>query len=75
MTTLLTRDTVHNDEGAVSDTQGSSHLRGEINVPGGVNQIDQEGVVFFVVVLPDVLHIFRAQLIVQGDGAERQDIQ
>merc|ERR1719328_979774 len=36
------RDAVHNHQGSVSDTQGCRHLGGEVNVTGGVNQVDQE---------------------------------
>ncbi len=35
---------VNNNEGSISDTEGSSDLRGEINVTGGVNEVDEVGV-------------------------------
>merc|ERR1712119_47538 len=37
-----TRDTVNHNKGSVSYTEGSCHLGGEVNVAGGVDQIDQE---------------------------------
>merc|ERR1740130_1887753 len=36
-----TFDTVDNDESTVSDTQSGSHFGGEVNVTGGVDQVDQ----------------------------------
>ena len=37
-----TGDTVDNDKGTVSDTESSSDLGREINVTGGIDQVDQE---------------------------------
>lgn len=39
-----TFDTVNDDESTVSDTKSSSDFRREINVPGGIDQVDQESV-------------------------------
>merc|ERR1711968_55277 len=37
-----TLDAVDDDKGTVGDTESGSHLRGEVNVAWGVNQVDQE---------------------------------
>mmetsp|Transcript_10256 Transcript_10256/g.17658 ORF Transcript_10256/g.17658 Transcript_10256/m.17658 type:complete len:841 (-) Transcript_10256:216-2738(-) len=34
-------DAVHHHEGAVGDTERRGHLRGEVNVTGGVDQVDE----------------------------------
>jgi hypothetical protein len=39
-----TFDTVNDDESTISDTESSSDFRREINVPGGIDQVDQESV-------------------------------
>jgi hypothetical protein len=60
-------DGVDDDEGAVSDTEGSGDFGGEINVTGRVNQVDQELVLLNL--LGDILKIFLlGKLSVQGDG-------
>lgn len=62
-----TLDGVDDDECTISDTQGSSHLGGKVNVTWGVDQVDQE-----VVLLGldwDILQVLRVlQLGVEGDG-------
>ena len=43
----LNADTVNgvdDDEGSVSDTEGGGDLRGEVNVTGGIDEVDQIGV-------------------------------
>jgi hypothetical protein len=37
-----TFDAVHHDQRTVGDTQSSGHLRGEIDVTRGVDEVDQE---------------------------------
>lgn len=37
-----TLDAIDDDKSTVSDTKGSSDFRGEIDVTGGINQVDQE---------------------------------
>jgi len=37
-----TLDTVHDDEGTISDTESGGHLGGEVNVPRGVDEVDEE---------------------------------
>merc|ERR1719341_1182053 len=37
-----TRDTVDNDKSSVGDTEGSGHFAGEVNVAGGIDQVDEE---------------------------------
>lgn len=56
----FTWDTVHHHQGSVSDTEGSSHLRGEVNVARGVNQVDEETILtlFPLVRAGDKLNIF-----------------
>lgn len=63
----LTRHTVHHNQGSVSDTEGSSHLRGEVNVPGWVNQVDQEAIP--VLGLLNEGQVIITELVEQGDGA------
>jgi hypothetical protein len=60
------RNTVDDDEGSVSDTKGSSDLRGEVNVTGGVDQVNQESV--SVGGLLDVLAVFGVHLGEKGDS-------
>jgi hypothetical protein len=33
---------VNDDKGTIGDTESSSNFRREIDVPGGINQVDQE---------------------------------
>lgn len=63
-----TGDTVDDDQGTVSDTQSSSDLRGEINVTGGIDQVDQE--LRAIDLLGDLLEILLiGELGVEGDGS------
>ncbi|VUC22096.1 unnamed protein product [Clonostachys rosea] len=63
-----TFDGVDDDEGTVSDTESSSNLRGEINVTGGVNQVDQE-VLTIGLLANDILDIFGVlKMTVQRDS-------
>lgn len=57
------------NESTVSDTESSSDLRREVNVTGGVDQVDQE--ISAVGLLPtDVLEVIRVgKGGVQGDGS------
>ena len=63
-----TGDTVDNDQGTVSDTQSSGNLRREINVTGGVDQVNQELVT--INLLGNLLQILGVgELGVEGDGS------
>jgi hypothetical protein len=63
-----TGDTVDNDQGTVSDTESGGNLRREINVTGGIDQVDQELVT--IDLLGDLLKILGVgELGVQGDGS------
>lgn len=63
-----TGDTVDDDQGTVSDTQSSSDLRGEVNVTGGIDQVDQE--LRAIDLLGDLLEILLiGELGVEGDGS------
>jgi hypothetical protein len=62
-----TRDTVDDDQGTVGDTERSSDLGGEVDVTGGVDQVDQELVALSL--LLDVLDVLGVELGVQGDGS------
>ena len=44
-----TFDVVDDDESAVSDTEGGSDFSGEVDVPGGVDEVDKVGLDFFLV--------------------------
>lgn len=62
-----TFDGVDDDKGTVSDTESGSDLRREINVTGGIDQVDQE--VVLVDLDGDVLEVLLVlKLSVQGDG-------
>ncbi len=61
-----TRNTVNHHEGSVSHTEGGSHFRGEVDVSGGVDQVDEESAA--VNGLLDVAKILLAKLVVQRDG-------
>jgi hypothetical protein len=60
-------DTVDDDQGTVGDTERSSDLRREIDVTGGVNQVDQEFVTVGLLV-GDVLGVLGRELSVQRDS-------
>ena len=62
-----TGDTVDDDQGTVSDTESGSDLRREINVTGGIDQVDQELVT--INSLGNLLEILLiGELGVEGDG-------
>ena len=61
-----TFDTVDNDQGTVSDSKGSGDFGREIDVTGGVDQVDQELVT--VGLLLDIGDVFLLELEVHGDG-------
>lgn len=60
-----TLNAVHHHQGTVSNAQGSSHLRGEINVTGRVNQVDQ--VVIAFPLAAEALQLLLSALVVQRD--------
>jgi hypothetical protein len=61
-----TRDAVNDDEGTVSHTESGCHLRREVNVSGGINEVNKESI--SIDFLLDVGKIICAQLVVQGNG-------
>ena len=66
-TIFLTGHAVHHDQGAISDTESSSHFRGEVNVPGGINEIDQKAIA--IDALLDEGRVGFVQLVEERDGA------
>ncbi len=56
---------VHHHQGSVSDTQGCSDLAGEVDVPGGVDEVDE--VVIAVALLGEALQLLVLNLVVQRD--------
>lgn len=63
-----TLDGVDDDESTIGDTESSGNLRGEIDVTGGVNQVDEE-VLAVGLLANDVGNIVvLGELAVQGDG-------
>jgi hypothetical protein len=62
-----TGNTVDDDQGTVGDTERSSDLGREVDVTGGVDQVDQELVTLRL--LLDVLDVLGIELGVQGDGS------
>jgi hypothetical protein len=63
-----TGDTVNDNESTIGDTESSSNFRGEINVTGGIDQVDQE--LRAVNGLGNFLEILLiGKLGVQGDGS------
>ena len=67
MPIFLTGHTVHHDQGAISDTESSSHFRGEVNVPRGINEIDQKAIA--IDALLDEGSVVIVQLVEERDGA------
>ena len=63
-----TLDSVDDDKSTVSDSQSSSDLRGEIDVPGGVNQVDQEVLAVHLLANNVLQVIVVGERGVQGDG-------
>lgn len=63
-----TFDGINDNESTVSNTEGSSDFRGEINVTWRINQVDQE--IVFVDLLGHVLEIIGVlEFGIQGDGS------
>mmetsp|Transcript_12758 Transcript_12758/g.23769 ORF Transcript_12758/g.23769 Transcript_12758/m.23769 type:complete len:548 (-) Transcript_12758:8-1651(-) len=56
---------VHDDQRTVRHTEGGSHLRAEVNVPGRVDQVDQEVALLVVQALHDVF----TNVVVHRDGS------
>ena len=63
-----TIDTVDDDESTIGDTESGSDLGGEIDVTGGIDQVDEEVVALDGLGLGDVLDILVLELGVEGDG-------
>lgn len=63
----LTRHAVHYNQGSISDTESSSHFRGEVNVPWGIDQVDQE--TRAILGLLNEGGVIFTQLVVQGDSS------
>lgn len=64
-----TLDGVDDNESTISDTESSSNLGGEINVTGGVDEVDQE-LEAVGLLANDVLHLLLVfEVGVQGDGS------
>lgn len=63
----LTRHAVHHNQGSISDTESSSHFRGEVNVPWGIDQVDQE--TRAILGLLNEGGVIFTQLVVQGDSS------
>ncbi|GKT45569.1 uncharacterized protein ColSpa_05750 [Colletotrichum spaethianum] len=63
-----TLDGVDDDESTVGDTESGSDLGREINVTGGINQVDEEvGAVGLLA--SNVLDVLGVDVVVQGDGS------
>lgn len=63
-----TLNAVDDDQGTVSDTESGSDLRGEVNVTGGIDQVDQE--LSTIDLLGDFLKILRIwELGIERDGS------
>merc|ERR1719220_1284354 len=63
-----TRDTINDDKSSVGDSESGSDFRGEINVAGGVDQIDQETFGVFLQGLFDKRQILVLHLEVHGNS-------
>jgi len=59
-----TFDAIDDDEGTISDTEGGSDFRGEVDVSGGVDEVDQE-VALVVLEARDESFV---DVVVHGDG-------
>ena len=59
-----TFDAIDDDEGTISDTEGSSDFRGEIDVSGGVDEVDQEVAFVFLEAGDEAFF----DVVVHGDG-------
>ncbi|GKT92871.1 elongation factor 2 [Colletotrichum tofieldiae] len=63
-----TLDGVNDDESTIGDTESGSDFGGEINVTGGVDQVDEEvGAVGLLA--SNVLDVLGVDVVVQGDGS------
>lgn len=65
---IHTRHAVDDDESTVRDTQGSGHLRREVNVAGGVDEVDEERRQTFFTGLLDQGEILLWQGVIQRDS-------
>jgi len=64
----LTRDTIHDNESTVRDTECSCDFRWEVNVAGGVDEVDQERALSYLLGLRDVYQIFLWQCVEERDS-------
>ena len=64
----LTGHAVNDHEGAVGDPEGGSDLRGEVNVAGGVDEVDEEALAVLLALLLDEGQVGVGHLEVHGDG-------
>ena len=64
----ITWDAIDDDEGAVGDAESGGDLTGEVDVAGGVDQVDEEGLGVLLAGLLHKLKILFIHLEVQGDG-------
>eukprot|EP00126_Sphaerothecum_destruens_P001571 Sdes_comp14985_c0_seq1m3721 len=60
------RNTINNDKRAISHTESSCDFGGEVNVPGGINQINEKSISFLF--LFNIGQISLAQFVVEGNG-------
>lgn len=66
----FTRDTIHHNQSSIGDTQSSRDLRGEVDVAGRVDQVDEE--TKSILTLLNEGHVIFGQLVVHGDGTVKE---
>ena len=65
----LTWDAIDDNEGTVCDTEGGCDFGWEVNVTGGVDQVDQETLAVLLLLLLHELQVGVGHFEVHGDGA------
>ena len=63
---------VHHHEGSVSDTQSGSDFTGKVNVPWGVDQVDE--VIVALTSASEALQLLVLNLVVQRDSCQHQQL-
>ena len=70
---FLTWDAIDDNEGTVCDTEGGCDFGWEVNVTGGVDQVDQETLAVLLLLLLHELQVGVGHLEVHGNGAEGRE--
>ena len=71
---FLTWDTVNNNERSIGEAKSGGDFRGEIDVAGGIDLVDEETLDVHLSGLFDKLQVLVVHLEVHGDGAREEEV-